>query len=158
MRKEFARLLHQAMDKNSKIYLITADLGYGVLDDIFRDFPERAVNVGASEQLMIGFAVGLAHAGFEPVCYSISSFLLYRPFELIRLYLNHEGARVKLVGSGRDKDYGHDGFTHWAEDDVNIVRAAFPRVRLHKPPRLTEEIVNEFLTYSGPSYLNLSRF
>ena len=158
MRKEFARLLHQAMDKNSKIYLITADLGYGVLDDIFRDFPERAVNVGASEQLMIGFAVGLAHAGFEPVCYSISSFLLYRPFELIRLYLNHEGARVKLVGSGRDKDYDHDGYTHWSEDDLAVCKAAFPHVQVYKPQKLTEEIVNEFLIQSKPSYLNLSRF
>lgn len=146
------------MDKNSKIYLITADLGYGVLDDIFRDFPDRAINVGASEQLMVGLATGLAHAGLEPVCYSISSFLLYRPFEMIRLYLEHEGARVKLVGSGRDKDYGHDGFTHWAEDDATVCKAAFPHIRVYKPQKLTEEVVDEFLSRSDPAYLNLSRF
>ena len=146
------------MKKNSKIYLITADLGYGVLDDIFRDFPNRSINVGASEQLLVGLAVGLAQAGLEPVCYSISSFLLYRPFELIRLYLEHEGTRVKLVGSGRDKDYGHDGFTHWAEDDVAVCTAAFPNVHVSKPEVLTEELVDEFLTRPGPAYLNLSRF
>ena len=129
-----------------------------MLDDIFRDFPDRAINVGASEQLMIGLAVGLAYSGLEPVCYSITPFLLYRPFEMIRLYLDHENATVKLVGSGRDKDYGHDGFTHWAVDDVDICKVAFPKVRPYKPLKLTEDLVEEFLTRPGPAYLNLSRF
>jgi len=158
MRKEFAALLHKEMARDSRVYLITADLGYGVLDNIFLDFPERSLNVGASEQLLIGVAVGLAQAGMRPVCYSISPFLLYRPFEIIRNYVEHEGANVKLVGSGRDKDYGHDGFTHWSEDDVSVVTAAFPHIHIYKPHKLTAEIVDEFLTRNSPAYLNLSRF
>jgi transketolase len=51
------------------------------------------------------------------VVYSITPFVLYRPFEWIRNYLDHEKIPVKLVGGGRDKDYGYLGFSHWAEED-----------------------------------------
>ena len=156
MRKEFAQMLHGAMKADSRIFLLTADLGYGILDDIRRDFPERSVNVGSSEQLMIGMAVGLAQSGYVPVCYSITPFLLYRPFEQIRNYMNHDKIPVKLVGSGRDQDYGHCGFTHWSEDDVPIMKC-LPNIRTYKPLKIDEVLVNEFLTSPSPAYLNLAR-
>ena len=145
------------MTRDSRIYLLTADLGYGILDDIRRDFPERAVNVGSCEQLMIGMAVGLANSGFIPVCYSITPFLLYRPFEMIRNYINHEKLNIKLVGSGRDKDYSHDGITHWAEDDLQVMKN-LSNISLFKPKHLSDVMVNTFLFSDKPAYLNLSRF
>jgi transketolase len=145
------------MATDSRIFLITADLGYGILDDIRRDFPDRAVNVGSCEQLMIGTAVGLANSGYVPVCYSITPFLLYRPFEMIRNYVNHEKLNVKLVGSGRDKDYAHDGITHWAEDDLAIMKC-LSNISLFKPKELTEDVFKTFLFSDKPTYLNLSRF
>ena len=157
MRKQFAKMLHEAMGADSRIYLLTADLGYGILDDIRRDFPDRAVNVGSCEQLMIGMAVGLANSGFVPVCYSITPFLLYRPFEMIRNYVNHEKVNVKLVGSGRDKDYSHDGITHWAEDDLAIMKN-LSNISLFKPKELTADVFKTFLFSDKPTYLNLSRF
>jgi transketolase len=95
-------------------------VGFGVLDHIRNAYPDRFYNVGAAEQLMIGAAIGLANEGYIPVCYSMSSFVLYRPFEMLRNYLNHEGIPVKLLGSGRDKDYDHDGISHWAHDDQEV--------------------------------------
>lgn len=145
------------MATDSRIFLLTADLGYGILDDIRRDFPDRAVNVGSCEQLMIGTAVGLANSGFVPVCYSITPFLLYRPFEMIRNYVNHEKLNVKLVGSGRDKDYSHDGITHWAEDDLAIMKC-LSNISLFKPKELTDDVFKTFLFSDKPTYLNLSRF
>lgn len=145
------------MSNDSRIFLITADLGYGILDDIRRDFPERAVNVGSCEQLMIGVAVGLANSGFVPVCYSITPFLLYRPFEMIRNYVNYEKLNIKLVGSGRDKDYSHDGITHWGEDDLMIMKC-LSNISLLKPKELSTEVFNNFISTSKPTYLNLSRF
>jgi len=144
------------MSTDSRIFLLTADLGYGILDDIRRDFPKRAINVGASEQLMIGMAVGLANSGFVPVCYSITPFLLYRPFEMIRNYVNHEKLNVKLVGSGRDKDYAHDGITHWADDDMAIMKN-FSNISLFKPNELTVDVFKSFMFSDKPTYLNLSR-
>lgn len=157
MRKQFAKMLHEAMSNDSRIFLVTADLGYGILDDIRRDFPDRAVNVGSCEQLMIGVAVGLTNSGFIPVCYSITPFLLYRPFEMIRNYVNHEKLNIKLVGSGRNKDYSHDGITHWAEDDLMIMKC-LSNISLLKPKELSTEVFKNFISTEKPVYLNLSRF
>ena len=157
MRKVFASLLYDAMKKDSKIFLLTADLGFGILDHIRNDFPDRFMNVGSSEQLMMGTAVGLSEMGYIPVVYSITPFLLYRPFEMIRNYVNNENKNVKLVGSGRDRDYSHDGFTHWGEDDLTIMRN-FKNIKLYKPNKLSNAMFEEFMYTSNPAYLNLSRF
>ena len=139
MRRDFAKKLYDAMEKDNRIFLITADLGYGVLDDIRRDFPKRAINIGSSEMLMVGIAVGLAQSGYIPLCYSITPFLLYRPFELIRNYMNYEKANVKLVGSGRDDDYAHDGISHWAGDDMSVM-STLKNIKLYKPRDITDKV------------------
>jgi transketolase len=97
MRKQFAEYLHHEMAQDERIYLLTGDLGYGLWDKIKIDYPDRFINFLSSEQLMMGAAVGLALEGKIPVVYSISPFVLYRPFEWIRNYLNHENINVKLV-------------------------------------------------------------
>jgi transketolase len=127
------------------------------LDRIRDDYPDRFLNVGSCEQLMIGAAVGLSYSGYTPICYSITPFLLYRPFEMIRNYVDHENLNIKLVGSGRDKDYDHDGFTHHAEDDL-IVLKSLENIRMYKPGNLTPEVFGTFINSQYPSYLNLKRF
>jgi transketolase len=156
MRSQFTALLHAEMERNNKIVVITADLGFGVLDSIRDDFPDRFFNVGAAEVLMLGMAVGFAHAGMLPVCYSISSFLIARPFELIRNYLNYGGANVKLVGSGRSKDYAYNGLSHWAHDH-DAIMAALPNIDFFKPNVLDSDTFNAFMYAHSPGYLNLSR-
>jgi len=156
MRKEFAACMMKEMKKNETIRLITSDIGYGILDELRNTFPDRVINVGSSEMLMMGIAVGLCYEGFLPICYTITPFLLYRPFEMIRNYINYSKLNIKLVGSGRDKDYSHDGITHWAEDDVTVL-SCFQNIKLYKPEQLTEELVREILDTNGPCYLNLKR-
>ena len=158
MRKQFSEALHLQMSLNSDIVLITGDLGYGLWNQIKIDYPDRFYDVGSSEQLMMGCAVGMALEGKIPVVYSITSFLLYRPFEFIRNYLNHERIPVKLVGGGRDKDYGYLGFTHWAEDDEKIM-SCFGNIDFYKP-KTTDSMIaglEKFLYSKTPSYLNLRR-
>lgn len=158
MRKECASLLLGEMVNNESICVITADLGFGILDGIRATFPNRFYNVGAAEQLMIGVAIGMAENGIIPVCYSMSSFLLYRPFEFLRNYADYEGIPIKLLGSGRDKDYSHDGISHWAHDDQQVL-AALPNIEQYRPNSLTEleEMLPEFLYSKSPAYLNLTR-
>jgi transketolase len=157
MRKYFAKLLFKEMEKNEKIVVVTADIGYGILDEIRNTFPTRVHNVGSAEMLMVGVAIGLSYEGYLPICYTITPFLLYRPFEIIRNYINYENLNIKLVGSGRDKDYCHDGFSHWAEDDVEIVSNCFKNIKIYKPESLTEEIFSEIFARTEPCYLNLRR-
>jgi transketolase len=158
MRKEYAQLLLEEMSINSRIRVVTADLGFGILDHVRNAYPDRFFNVGAAEQLMIGAGIGIAEEGLIPVCYSMSSFLLYRPFEFLRNYVNAENIPVKLVGSGRDKDYSHDGLSHWAHDDEQVL-AALPNIKIYKPKSIEdlENIWPDFINSLEPSYLNLTR-
>jgi transketolase len=158
MRRAFAEILHAEMAAHPGVVLLTADLGYKMWDRIAADYPDRFYNVGAAEQAMVGMAVGLALAGRIPICYSITPFVLCRPFELVRLYLDHERVPVKLVGSGRGRDYAHDGFTHWADDDRAILHL-FPAVQCYWPETAADlaAVVPGLLANDQPSYLNLRR-
>ena len=94
MRKQFASFLYNEMQKNDKIIIVSADIGYGIMDQIRASYPDRFINVGAAENLMIGVAVGLSYEGFLPICYTITPFLLYRPFEMIRNYVDYENLNI----------------------------------------------------------------
>lgn len=158
MRRHFKGLLFDAMKDNANIFLLVGDLGYGVWDEHFKAYPDRCINVGASEQALIGIAVGLAQAGKIPFCYSIPNFLIYRPFETIRNYLQFEKANVKLIGSGRDKDYAHDGISHQSEDLKQVLDVMPNIVQLF--PEKEEELstmLNEMLINNMPTYLSLRR-
>lgn len=157
MRAAFLNLLHDHMAANPRIWLLTSDLGFGVMDRIMADFPRRAINVGAAEQLMLGAAVGLADEGMIPVCYTITPFY-WRAAEWIRTYLNHERAPVKLVGAGRGTDYSAgNGFSHDASDDRDLFRS-FPNVACFWPEDGDlVDTVTTALYHPAPTYINLKR-
>jgi transketolase len=158
MRKKFSNILHDKMGKDDRLFLLTGDLGYGLWDKIKIDFPDRFQDFGSSEQLMVAAACGLATEGHIPLVYSITPFVLYRPYEFIRNYINHEKIPVKLLGGGRDKDYGYLGFSHWAEDDKKTI-ANFDNITGYWPSdeKELEKVVDTFLFDGKPSYLNLKR-
>lgn len=154
----FALEMHNQMYKNDDIYFLTADLGYKMLDMIRDDYPKRFINVGASEQAMLDIAVGLAYSGKTPVCYSITPFLLFRAAETIRTYINHENLNVKLVGGGRGNDYEHDGFSHFAGDDLTFL-SQFENINIFIPKTKEKaaEMTQLLITTQGPCYINLTR-
>lgn len=158
MRAHFAQAVYRKMKTNKKIWVIVNDLGYKMWDKVRADFPERFINVGAAEQTMIGVAVGLALSGKIPIVYSITSFLLYRPFETIRNYIHYEKIPVKLVGGGRKKDYLHDGLSHWVEEDKEVmgilknIKAIWPEINED-----IIKIVDEMVESNLPWYVNLKR-
>lgn len=158
MRNLFAKLLVQSMTDDQRIWTLTGDLGYGVLNQARDLFPQRAINVGAAEQLMLGAAVGLTHNDKIALCYSITPFVIFRPFEWLRNYLDHELAPVKLVGTGRGQEYGHLGFSHWADDDERAL-SVFPNIIVYKPNTEQEliDMWDDFLYNNKPCYLNIKR-
>lgn len=158
MRGWFAAALEKEMARDERVWLLTGDLGYKMLDSVRDRFPARFVNCGAAEQVMVGAAVGLALSGKVPFCYSVTPFLLCRPFEWLRNYLEHELVPVKLVGAGRDADYGKDGFTHHAFDASRVLRC-FPNIQALWPKAKEEvpALVDEMVINGRPCFLSLSR-
>lgn len=152
MRKQFAIQLEMLMQDDANVILITGDLGYGLFDIIRAKHPAQFINVGAAEQTMMGVAVGMALSGKTVFVYSITPFLLFRPFETIRNYISHESIPVIMVGSGRDGDYSHDGFSHYAGDDEIIKQ--LPNIEFIK----RDDFSLASIVKSGkPTYLNLKR-
>jgi transketolase len=154
----FAYTLHEEMAKNKDIIVLTGDVGYGVLDDIRDDYPDRFINVGAAEQSLLDIGVGLVMSGKTAICYSITSFLLYRAFETIRNYIDYERIPVILVGRGRDTDYADCGFSHWSEEDYKVMNI-FKNIKSYWPKTNDEAslVLKEALKFRQPTYINLSK-
>ncbi len=121
MKKQFFDKLFDMMQDDPNIYILFCGLGWPRIKEFISRFPARAYNCEASEQTALDIAVGLAYARRKPVVYTITPFL-YRGFETLRTYIDHEKLPVKLIGVGRDMDYSlHDGFSHDAVDANDIL-------------------------------------
>jgi len=156
MRREFFQLLYEMMKTNKDIWLLVGDLGFGGADRIRDEFPDRFLNCGAAEFSMVGIAVGLALEGKIPVCYTITPFY-FRAFEMIRNYIDHESIPVILIGSGRENDYAHDGFSHYAGDDH--IFETFIHMVCCKPDTVNgmKKAFIKALEKKYPYYINLRR-
>lgn len=158
MKKITAYYLYEEMEKNKDIWVVTADLGFNMLDSIRDDFPDRYINVGAAEQAGMGVCVGLALEGKIPVFYSITPFAIFRPAETIRIYLNHEQIPVKILGSGRNNDYEHEGFSHFAHDTKDFLDT-FPNIKQYWPSQneRIKKVLNSMLYNGKPSFMSLRK-
>lgn len=122
MRKAFVAALLELAERDPSIVLLTGDLGFTVLEPIAERFPERFFNVGVAEQNMIGLATGLARSGFKPYAYSIATFASMRAYEFVRNGPVLHELPVRIVGVGGGFDYGQNGPTHFALEDIGLMR------------------------------------
>ncbi|MSO94531.1 MAG: 1-deoxy-D-xylulose-5-phosphate synthase [Thermoleophilia bacterium] len=122
MRATFIRTLVELADDDPRIMLLTGDLGFTVVESFAERFPDRFFNVGVAEQNMVGVATGLAEAGFVPFVYSIATFATLRPYEFIRNGPVLHRLPVRIVGVGGGLDYGSNGVTHHALEDIAVMR------------------------------------
>ncbi len=137
---------------------VTADLGFGVVEAFRDEFPDRFFNVGVAEQAMVGMGTGLASEGMIPYCYSIAPFVALRAFEFVRNGPVVHGLPVRLVGVGAGMDYGPDGISHYAIDDLAVMRAQ-PGLLTWSPADGAEiaRDLPEIHGHDGPVYVRLTR-
>ncbi len=109
MRRIFGKTMNEIAKKDNKVILLVGDIGYGVFDDFRKNFPNRFINLGICEQSLISVASGMALEGLKPWVYTITPFLIERPFEQIKLDIDQQNVNVKLVGYA---DYPTLGPTH----------------------------------------------
>lgn len=123
MRTAFVRTLVGLAAQDQRIALLTGDLGFMAIEPFIEQFPDRFFNVGVAEQNLVGIATGLAEAGYLPFVYSIAPFATLRPYEFIRNgpVLHH--LPVRIVGIGGGFEYAAAGPTHFALEDIAVMRA-----------------------------------
>jgi transketolase len=158
MRTAFVEALVDLADRDPTIVLLTGDLGYTVLEPFSDRFPDRFFNVGVAEQNMLGLACGLAAGGYKPYAYSIATFASMRAYEFFRNGAILHQLPVRVVGVGSGVDYGHNGITHFALEDVAIMRAQ-PELAVIAPadPQQTRAAVLATADLPGPAYLRLGK-
>jgi transketolase len=81
------------------------------------------LGIGDSRDARLGIATGLAEAGYVPYVYSIATFAALRPYEFIRNGPVHQRLGVRIVGVGGGFDYGTNGPSHHALEDLALMRA-----------------------------------
>jgi transketolase len=160
MRNQFAKSIFELSKKNKKIHVVVADISpAGKMQDFQKKFPDRFINVGVAEQSMIGMAAGLAMNKKKVFAYTISTFSLYRPFEMIRVDLCYQNLPVCVVGMGAGTIYANLGATHLTQEDISIARS-IPNLSVLSPsdPYELDQAVNYFCKSStGPMYLRIGK-
>ncbi|CAN2046956.1 conserved hypothetical protein [Candidatus Magnetomoraceae bacterium gMMP-1] len=158
MRNEFFKLLKNKMHEDESIFLLAADMGLGLVEDIQNEFPDRFLNVGISEQNMIGVASGLCNVGFRPFCYTISNFLIQRAFEQIRNDVCLHNYPITLVGTSTGFDNGLLGPTHQVIDDIGCIKI-LPNMRIYSPSTLKSAsmVFDDVINSKQPAYVRIGK-
>ena len=160
MRNKFAEVLFRLTKKNKKIRVVAADISpSGKLAGLTKKYPDKFINVGVAESSMISMCAGLASRGLIPFAYTIASFSIFRPFEMVRIDVGYQNLPVVIVGMSARTIYSNLGGTHITQDDVSIVRS-LPNFTVLSPcdPLELEECVKYLCTKNkSPCYLRIGK-
>ena len=153
MRNRFGKVISKLADENENIIIIVADIGYRVFDDFREKYPERFINMGICEQSIISVASGMALEGLQPWVYTITPFLIERPFEQIKLDIDHQNVNVNLVGFA---DYPTLGPSH-AELDGERLMKLFKNIKSFFPKNSdeTESAIYQSYKKDSPTFISL---
>jgi transketolase len=158
VRTAFIQTLHALAAKDTRIWLLTGDLGFSVLEPFARDYPERFVNCGVAEQNMMGVAAGLALCGKVPFVYSIANFPVMRCLEQIRDDVCYHELSVKIVAVGGGLAYGSQGYTHYGVEDLAVLRALPGMVVLAPGDPVEARLATKAVVdRPGPCYIRLGK-
>jgi transketolase len=160
VRNAFSEALYACAKDDPRIMIVVADISpAGNMAKFREEYPDRFINVGVAEQVMIGICAGLALRGQRPFAYTIATFTLYRPFEMVRDDLCYQNLPVTVVGMGSGIVYSTLGGTHHTMEDVAIA-SALPNMQIICPcdPLEVIDAVKYCATRSqSPVYLKLGK-
>jgi transketolase len=158
MRTALLKSLCELASADPRVMLLTADLGWSVIEPFAKAFPDRFLNVGVAEQNMLGVATGLAMEGKVPFVYSIATFSSMRCYEQFRDGPVLHQLPVRVIGVGGGFSYGHAGPTHHAIEDLTIARTQ-PGATVLVPadPAQTRSVILGSRDIAGPIYLRVDK-
>ncbi|HLM48529.1 MAG TPA: transketolase C-terminal domain-containing protein [Myxococcaceae bacterium] len=157
MRERFIATTHQLLDREPRVAIVMADISAAAFEAAKRRHPQRVINVGIREQLMVGTAAGLALTGMRPIVHSYAPFLVERPYEQLKLDLDHQDIGAVLVSIGASYDWAAGGRTHQAPGDIALLDA-LPDWTVYVPghPGEVEPLLRHAVAGDNRVYLRLS--
>jgi len=158
MRKPFMEELTAGVISGRPIMLITGDLGWGVVEEFAKRFPNNFINAGVAEQNMMGMAAGMAAEGYHVFVYSIGNFSTFRCAEQIRNDVDYHNLPVTVVSVGGGLAYGAMGYSHHTVQDYALIRS-MPNMLIAAPCDDNEAraCMRYLIDNPQPSYLRLGR-
>jgi transketolase len=158
MRDTFIDTTTRLLADDPRTALVLADISAASFAAAQRRHPDRVLNVGIREQLMIGVAGGLALTGLRPIAHSYATFLVDRAYEQIKLDLDHQGVGAVLVSVGASYDGSSAGRTHMSPGDVALFDTLGGDWTVHVPghPDEVPPLLRTAVGHDEPVYLRLS--
>lgn len=156
-RKDIINMILPYFQEDKRYFLLVGDMGFGVVDQFKKEFPNRIINCGIMEQGMVGVAAGMNMSGMIPVVYSIVNFLAFRALEQIRNDIILQKLNVKFIATGVNDYFKFLGPSHCCgDDDAKIMELI--GMRVYDPyleTRLFKDIVREWISSQEAGYLRV---
>jgi len=158
MRAAFADEIEKLAAEDSRIVLLSGDIGNRMFDTFKEKAPDNFYNCGVAEANMTGMAAGMALCGLRPVTYTITAFNTARVIEQIRLDVCYQNLPVIIVGVGGGLSYASLNATHHALEDIAFLRV-LPNMTVVCPGDAWEvrAALRASLKMNGPVYIRMAK-
>jgi transketolase len=157
MREAFAETASALLDEDPSVAVVLAEISASMFTGAAARHPDRVINVGIREQLLLNVGAGLAHTGLRPIVHTFASFLIERSFEQIKLGYNHQDLGGVLVSAGASYDISSGGRTHQSPGDVALLDT-LPDWEIHVPghPAELDMMLRRAVASDGRVYIRSS--
>jgi len=159
LRAVFGETMAELGDSNPRIVVLDGDVASSTGAAAFEAaHPDRFLQMGITEQAMMGVAAGLATVGFIPVASTFACFAVGRALDSVRVLIAQPGLNVKIAGGYSGLLTGMTGKTHQMFDDVAIMRT-LPNMTVLAPADEVEaaQAIRAMVAADGPFYLQVTR-
>lgn len=156
-RKDIIDCLLPYFRKDKRYYLLVCDMGFGVIDQVRKEFPKRIVNCGIMEAGTVGIASGMSASGLIPIVYSIVNFLVFRALEQIRNDVVLQNLNVKFIATGVNDYFRFLGPSHCCGSDDIALMQMF-NIKVFDPytdKRPLGKIIDEWICASHAGYIRV---